>query len=114
MEAAPGGEESGMAHRLGSAGPPEPPPTTPPPPRTDLAWLFLVTQNRALFLIDLASRANASSVTSQPCPSPQLDVTLSPPPLSLRFLSVLVTWSPAQCWRRITEPAKPEDFQGNS
>lgn len=75
MEAAPGGEESGMAQPLGSAGPHEPPRAPLEP-----TWLFLVTQHRALFLTDLASRANASSVTSQPCPSPQLDVTLSPLP----------------------------------
>lgn len=107
MEAAPGGEESGMAQRLGSARPHEPPPNPPEP-----TWLFLVTQDRAPFLTDLASQANASPVTSQPCPSLRL---MSPrAPLPFHFLSVPVTWSTAECWHRIAEPAKPEDFQGNS
>lgn len=63
--------------------------TSPPPPEP--SWLVLATQSRTPFLTDPASRANASSVTSQPCPSPQPDVT--PSPLTVRFLSVLVTWS---------------------
>lgn len=69
MEAAPGGEESGPAQQLGSAGLHEAP--------QDRAVAFS-PRGRALFLTDPASRANASSVTSQPCPSPQLDVTWSP------------------------------------
>lgn len=63
---------------------------TSPPPH-EPSWLVLATQSRTPFLTDPASRANASSVTSQPCPSPQPDVT--PSPLTVRFLSVPVTWS---------------------
>lgn len=102
VEAAPGGEESSPAQRPGSAG-------YERPPRTELA--LLMPQRRAPFLTDLALRANASSMTSQPCPSPQLDVTRSPAP---RFtscsLNVLFTGPTAELWRHRTEPAKLEDL----
>lgn len=96
-----GGVGAGPAAGLGWAtqGPPGP------------SWFFLMPQGRALFLTDPASRANASSVTSQPCPSPQLDVTWSPPfPLHLCSLSVLFAWSTAERGSHCTEPSKLEDL----
>lgn len=106
MEAAPGGEESGPAQWPGSAGLHKAPQGPPRP-----SWLFLMPRGRAPFLTDLASRANASSVTSQPCPSPQLDVTWSPSPRSTPCsLSVLFTWPTAELLWDCTEPAKLEDL----
>lgn len=84
--------------------------TSPRPPEP--AWLSLASQPGAPLLTDPASRANASSVTSQPCPSPQPDVT--PSPLTVRFLGVLVTWPTAERRRHSAEPARPPVFQGNS
>lgn len=76
VEAAPGGEESSPAQRPGSPG-------YARPPRTLLA--LLMPQRRAPSLTDLALRADASSVTSQPCPSPQLMSPAVPLPLHFVF-----------------------------
>lgn len=97
VEAAPGGEESSPAQRPGSAVYARP--ARPPRP-----------QGRAPFLTDLAGRADASSMTSQPCPSPQLDVTRSPSPASPRVHLMSCSPPTAECGRHCTEPAKPEDL----
>lgn len=101
VEAAPGGEESSPAQRPGSAG-------YARPPSPELA--LLRPRGRAPFLTDLAGRADASSLTSQPCPSPQLDVTRSPSPASPRVHLMSCSPPAAERGRRCTEPATPEDL----